>query len=161
MRFCFAQDSFEARDFRGKDGAADAGEAIVAASRVAIVGGRGAAGFFDEAVVEQFFEIVVERAGAEFVLSLGLASDFLHDAVAVEIFGSEREQDVELGRGQREERIESVFHGRNPIYRNPSVFVKTQPGWYLGDDLVRLAEDDWLAMRLTDDGWGYAILMIL
>jgi hypothetical protein len=90
---------FEAGDFGGEDGTADAGEAIVAASRVAIVCGGGAAGFFDEAMAQQFLEVVVERAGAEFVLSLRLASDFLHDAVAVEIFGSEREQDVELGRG--------------------------------------------------------------
>ena len=58
-------------------------------------------------MVHQFFEIVVERAGAEFVLALRLAGDFLHDAVAVEIFGCEREQDVELGWGEREESVES------------------------------------------------------
>lgn len=64
MRFCFAQNLFEAGYFRGEDSTADGGEAIVAASRVAIVGGSGAAGIFDEAVAEQFFEIVVEGAGA-------------------------------------------------------------------------------------------------
>jgi len=78
-----------------------------------------------------FFEIVVERAGAELVLALGLASDFLHDAVAVEIVGCEGEQDVKLGGGERKESVEVVFHGRKPIYRNPSMDVKTQFGWYL------------------------------
>jgi hypothetical protein len=131
MRFRFAQNLFEAGHFRGEDGAANAGEAIVAAARVAIVGGSGAAGFFDQAVAEQFFEIVVESSGAEFVLSLRLASDFLHDAVAVQVFGSEGQQNVKFGRGQGEESVESVFHGRDPIYRNPSMVVKTQSGWYL------------------------------
>jgi hypothetical protein len=81
-------------------------------------------------MVQQFFEVVVERAGAELVLALGLASDLLHDAVAVEVFGSEREENVELGWGEGEERFERVFHGRDPIYRNPSIVVKTQDRWY-------------------------------
>ena len=102
MRFCFTQAFFEALDFSGEDFAADGGEAIVAAARVAVVGGDGGGcfgGFIDEVMVHQLFEIVVERAGAEFVFALRLASDFLHDAVAVEIFGREREEDVELGGG--------------------------------------------------------------
>ena len=131
MRFCFAQNLFEASDFGGEDGAADAGESIVAATGVAIVGGGGAAGFFDEAMVHQLFEIVVEGAGAEFVLTLRLARDFLHDAVAVKIFGGQGKQNVELGGGEGQESVEVVFHGRKPIYRNPSIVVKAQFGWYL------------------------------
>jgi hypothetical protein len=104
MRFCFAQNLFEAGDFGGEDVAADGGEAIVTASRVAVVSEfRDARRFLDEAVVHQFFEIVVKRAGAEFVFALRLANDFLHDAVAMEVFGSEGEQDVELGGGERKE----------------------------------------------------------
>jgi hypothetical protein len=49
----------------------------------------------------------------------------------VEIFGGQGKQDVELGRGERKESVEVVFHGRKPIYRNPSIVVKTQSGWYL------------------------------
>ncbi len=135
MGSCFTQNLFESLDFGGEDAAADVAEAVVATARIACVavvvntrGGLG--GFFDEAVVHEFFEIVVERAGAELVLALRLARDFLHDAVAVEVFGSEREQDVKLGGGEREERVESVFHGRKPIYRIPSIVVKSRDGWY-------------------------------
>ena len=131
MRLCFTHNFVEAGNLGGEDFAADGAEAIVAAARVAVVGGGGFQGFFDEAVVQQFFEIVVERAGAELVLTLRLASDFLHDAVAVEIFGSKCEQDVELGGGEREESVQVVFHGRKPIYRNPSMVVKGRDGWYL------------------------------
>ncbi len=134
MRSCFTQDLFEALDFGGENAAADVAETVVAAariSRVAVVVSRGGlGGFFNEAMVHEFFEIVVERAGAELVLALRLARDFLHDAVAVEVFGSEREQDVKLGGGEREERVESVFHGRKPIYRIPSIVVKSRDGWY-------------------------------
>jgi hypothetical protein len=125
---------FEAGDFSGENVAADATEAIVATARIAriaIVGGSRARGFLDKAMVHEFFEIVVESAGAEFVLALGLASNFLHDAVAMEIFGGEGEQDVKLGGGERKESVEVLFHGRKPIYRNPSMDVKTQSGWYL------------------------------
>ncbi len=132
MRFRFTQDFFEALDFGGEDFAADGGEAIVAAARVAIVGRCGFGGLFDEAMVHQLFEIVVERAGAEFVFALRLAGDFLHDAVAVEVLGCQGEQDVELRRGERQENVEIVFHGRNPIYRNPSMIVKSRDGWYQG-----------------------------
>ena len=103
MRFRFSQNLFETGDFGGEHVATDAGEAIVAAARVASVGrngsrgGGGLGGFIDEAMVHEFFKIVVEGAGAEFVLTLRLARDFLHDAVAVEVFGGEREEDVELG----------------------------------------------------------------
>jgi hypothetical protein len=134
MRLRFSQDLFEAGDLGGEDVAADAGEAIVAAAGVAIVGGSGggSGGFFDEAMAHQFFEVVVEGAGAELVLALRLACDFLHDAVAVEVVGSEGEEDVELRGGEREEGVERVLcvHGRKPIYRNPSMVVKTQEGWY-------------------------------
>jgi hypothetical protein len=131
MHFRFTQNFVEAGNLGSEDFAADSAEAIVAAARVAIVGGGGFRGFFDEAMVQQFFEIVVERAGAELVFALRLASDFLHDAVAVEVFGSECEQDVELGGGEREESVQVVFHGRKPIYRNPSMVVKSWDGWYL------------------------------
>jgi hypothetical protein len=140
MHFCFAQNLVEALYFGGEDTAADVAEAIVAAAciaRVAIFSrsgggdGIGSCGFFDEAVVHEFFEIVVKRAGAEFIAALRLASNFLHDAVAVEIFGGEGEQDVKLGGGEGKESVEIVFHGRKPIYRNPSMDVKTQFGWYL------------------------------
>jgi len=131
MRFCFTQNLFKASDFGGEDAASDVGEAVVAAASVAIIGGRRCAGgFLDKAMVHEFFEIVVESAGAEFVLALRLSCDFLHDAVAVEIFGSEREEDVKLGWGEREKRVESVFHDRKPIYRNPSIVVKNRDGWY-------------------------------
>ena len=123
---------FEAGDFSGENIAADAAEAIVATAGIAIVAGSGGGfgRFFDKAMVHEFFEVVVERARTEFVLALRLASDFLHDAVAVKIFGSEREQDMELGGGERKKSVEVVFHDRKPIYRNPSMIVKTQSGWY-------------------------------
>ena len=133
MGFRFPQNLFEACDFSGEDATADIGEAVEAAAgvaRVAIVGRGDAGRFFDEPMVHQFFEIVVKSAGAEFVLALRLAGDFLHDAVAVEVFRSEREQDVELGGRERKERVESVFHDRKPIYRNPSMVVKSRDGWY-------------------------------
>jgi hypothetical protein len=131
----------EALDLGGEYAAAGVAEAIVAAAGVARVavfaagGGSGSGvrsgGFFDEAVVHEFFEIVVERAWAEFVAALRLAGDFLHDAVAVKIFGGQGKQNVELGGGEGQESVEVVFHGRKPIYRNPSIVVKTQFGWYL------------------------------
>jgi hypothetical protein len=99
MHFCLTHNFVEAGDFGGEDFAADGAEAIVTTPWVAIVGGNGFRGVFDEAMVHQFFEIVVERAGAELVSALRLADDLLHDAVAVEIVGSERKEDVQLGGG--------------------------------------------------------------
>jgi len=101
MCFCLADHFFETCDFGGEDAAADRGEPIVAAARIAIVGGGGCGlgGLIDKAMVHQFFEIVVERAGAELVFALRLTGDLLHDAVAVKVFGCEGEENVELGWG--------------------------------------------------------------
>lgn len=67
-------------------------------------------GFGDEALFDELFQIVVQGARTEFVGAGGLAHDFLHDAIAVAVFGGESEEDVLSGGGER--------HSRNTIYRN-------------------------------------------
>ena len=47
--------------------------------------------------LDQLLQIVVQRARTQFVLPLGLAGDFLHDAVAVEVLAGKRKQNVEGG----------------------------------------------------------------
>jgi hypothetical protein len=87
-----AQDSGEAIGLGGEDLAAEASEPVRAASAcVVFFAGQ----LFDEAGGEQLFEIVVERAGAELVLTRGLPGDLLHDSVTVEVVAGEGEKDVQ------------------------------------------------------------------
>ena len=51
-------------------------------------------------MIDEFFQIVVERAGTELVPAFRLACYLLHDSVAVAIFVRQSKQDVESGRGQ-------------------------------------------------------------
>src|ERR1035438_4528091 len=65
---------------------------------------------FHQPLLHEFLEVVVERAGTEFVLALVLAGDLLHDAVAVAVFAGEGEQDMERRRGQRKKRSVILDH---------------------------------------------------
>jgi hypothetical protein len=70
--------------------------------------------------LHEFFQVVVKSARTEFVHAFGLASNFLHDSVAVKVVGSQREKDMER-RGRKREQIGGwALHIRNPIYRIPS-----------------------------------------
>lgn len=54
------------------------------------------------------------------------------------VFIRQSKQDVETGRGQREKSFKVFFHGRIPIYRNPTYFVKTYVR--AGEELLLRAE---------------------
>ena len=99
-------------DLGGEHGTALSGEAVETAGFV--IGERGFRRVDDELLVHESLEIVVEGAGAKFVMSVGLARDLLDDAVTVEVFGGERQEDVKHGGGERRAQIGIWFHGRNP-----------------------------------------------
>lgn len=110
--------AFQTVHFGCEKAAAERGQAIVTAARV---GGRGArSGFANDALLEEFLQVVVEGAGAEFVFAFGLAEDLLHDAVAVAVFGGKGEEDMQDGGGKRKQAVERIVHSRSPLYRNPS-----------------------------------------
>ena len=92
----FADDVLKAVDFGGENGAALRSEAVNAA--VFVAGESRLRGVDDEVLVHEAFQVVVESAGADLIVALGLARDLLKDAVSVEVFGGERKQDVEHGR---------------------------------------------------------------
>jgi hypothetical protein len=117
-----AEDGGEAVGFGGEDGAAEAGEAVgAAAAGVVSLFGE----LFDEAGGEELLEVVIERAGADFVLAAGVARDLEHDGVAVEVSAGEGEQDVEGGGREREMLLGVGFHIRDTIYRIPNMNVKS------------------------------------
>jgi hypothetical protein len=116
MRLGLADNGFEALDLRGEGAAASRSNAVVAAAGILL--GRTARGFGNQALVEEFFEIVVESARAESVLAAGLPRDLLHEAVAVAVFGGESEKDVLSGGGERGGTV--GCHSRDTIYRTTS-----------------------------------------
>jgi hypothetical protein len=92
----FAYDGVKAVEFVGEDSPALRGEPVEAA--IFVAGERRFWSVDDEALVHQTLEVVVESAGAQFVVALRLANDLLEDAVAVEVLGGEGEHDVKHGR---------------------------------------------------------------
>ena len=108
MSFGFADDGFEAGYVGGEDASSEIGKPVVAAARIFVRGRTGR--FFDEALIHELLKVVVEGAGAEFVLAVGMAGDFLHDGVPMPVFTGEREQDVKRRRGKRQEGTEIFTH---------------------------------------------------
>src|ERR1700689_3328420 len=117
-----AQHAVQAFDFERQHASAQPFEAVVAPPGIARRGAR--CGLFDQPVKDEFFQVVVERAGTELVLPRGLTGDLLHDALAVQVRPRQRKQDVQRGRGERKESGWLRLHTRNPIYRIPSMVVK-------------------------------------
>ena len=83
-------------------------QTVVATAGVFVTGAP--AKLFYPLALNQLLQIVVQRARAKFVFSFGLTGDFLHDAVAVEIFSGERKQDMQGRRRQRKKGVKVVFH---------------------------------------------------
>src|SRR5262249_42777235 len=78
-----------------------------------------AAGFIDQTVSQQPRQIVVERPRSQTVAALRLTLRLLHDAVSMEIFRREREEDMQGG-GRQGEMLGIGLHARILLYRNPS-----------------------------------------
>src|SRR4030095_4808571 len=108
------QHRVQALHFGRRDALAEPGEPIVATPFVA-AGRIGAfAELLDHPLLEHPANRTVQRAGAQLHLALGPGGDVLHDRVAVAIAIGERDQDVEHGRGQREQRCGvRVVHAAN------------------------------------------------
>jgi hypothetical protein len=107
----------KAVDFGIEDAAAEAGEAIIAAARIVVVG----AGFFHEALFHEALQVVVESAGAQFEAALRLPGHFLHDGIPVHFLAGEGEQNVEGRWGEGKEVVGGALHYRNPLYQIPMV----------------------------------------
>src|SRR5436305_1168421 len=75
---------------------------VIATARVVV--GSASRRLLDKTLRHQLLQIIVKRSGTQFILTLGLAGDFLHDAVAVAILGGERKQNVESRRRKRQVR---------------------------------------------------------
>jgi hypothetical protein len=118
----FAQHGFEALHFHREEFTASAIEVVVAATGIVV--GRRECGLFDHSLVEKLLKVVVQGAGAHAVVAFGLACDFLHDGVAVEVGWGQGQENMEGGRGERERIGTMRRHCRVPIYRNPSHAVK-------------------------------------
>ena len=91
-----SDDTFESGDLGREYATTERGESVVAAARIL---GVPLALFFDDSLIHQALEIVVQGAGAEFVCALRLTRNFLHDAVAMHVVSGEREKDVQGGGG--------------------------------------------------------------
>src|SRR5437879_1464933 len=115
----FTQHACESLDVRQEHPASQRLQPVIAPSRIARC--RAAGGFFHQALADKLFQIVIQRAWADFVLSRGLPRDLLHDAVPVQILRGERQQNVERRGREREKWLDPLFHTRNPIYRIPSM----------------------------------------
>ncbi len=89
----FPNHPFQPSDFRRQHTAARRSQTIVAAAR--IVSGSGRIRLFHQSLRHQLLEIVVKRAGADLVPAFGLPRNLLHNAVAVAILRSQREQNVQ------------------------------------------------------------------
>jgi hypothetical protein len=95
----------EAADFGCRDSFAETSEPIIAP---ALVGARrvGTFGqFFDQALLEHAADGTVKSSGAQLDLALGPGCDILHDGVAMTVAIGERDQDMEDGRWERQERV--------------------------------------------------------
>ena len=81
------------------------GQTVVAATVVIGLVMEGDGQLLNQAVDEHPLNRAIERAWAETRLAVGEALDVLHDAVAVRLAVSERQQDVEDGRRQERRRL--------------------------------------------------------
>jgi hypothetical protein len=82
---------------------AKVGKAIIAASLIVVCGVRPLATFGDESAVEEHLEQAVERAGTKPHAPLRESLDFLHNGVPMEIAAGQRQQDVKIPGGERQE----------------------------------------------------------
>jgi hypothetical protein len=83
----------KAGSFCCENAAPERSEAVIAAARVIV--STAVSKFLHPLSQNQLLQIVVESPGSQSVLPIGLASDFLHDAVAVEVLPGKREQNVQ------------------------------------------------------------------
>jgi hypothetical protein len=88
----------EARGLGCEDISSGIGESVVAPARIVI--SPAWAQFPNPSKLNELLQIVVQRAGADFVYTLRLPCDFLHDAVAMEVFPGQCEKHVQGCRGQ-------------------------------------------------------------
>src|SRR5271170_1823189 len=82
-RLRVADHVFEPADFRGENGCSERCEAVVTAAGIGIT--RAVAHIRNPAAADGLLQVVVERAWSESILAFGLARNFLHDGVAVEV----------------------------------------------------------------------------
>ena len=91
---------------------------IVPASRVFVTS---PVGRFDEPLVQESLEIVVERPRSKLVSSVRLAGDFLHYSVTVALFPGKRQENMQSRGKQRC----TITHNREQVYRNPTELQHT------------------------------------
>jgi len=80
----FAHDFSEAGNLGFENSTSGQCEPVVATAGIVVTSAP--AKFFHTFPLNQFLQIVLQRARAELVFSFGLAGDLLHDAVAVKVF---------------------------------------------------------------------------
>src|SRR6266446_3427295 len=144
----FSQYSCESLDVRQEHAASQCLQPVIAPSRIAP--SRAAGSFFHQALADKFFQIVIQRAWSDFVLSRGLPGDLLHDAVPVQILSGERQQNVQRRGREREKWLDPLFHTRNPIYRIPSIVSSVDCG---RRKLVRKAKSTDLKIGPSASQW--------
>src|SRR6185503_20544112 len=115
----FAHHAFETRDFRRENAAAERREPVVAATRIF----RVFASSDHNSLLRQALQVVVENAWSGLVAAFRLAGDLLHDRVSMQLFPGQREQDMQGGRGKREEGIDGIlFHSDSVISDSDSQY---------------------------------------
>ena len=87
MLFCLPEHRLETPDFTRNKITSNRCQPIVPASRVFVTS---PVGRFDEPLIQESLEIVVERPRSELVSSVRLAGDFLHYSVTVALFPGKR-----------------------------------------------------------------------
>src|SRR5215472_106318 len=139
ITFRIANNGLEPCDFCGEHAASQSSQSVISPSRISTRGPL--LHLFDGTLDHQLSEIVVQRPRAKFVLIVGLLRNSQHDPVAMQVLASQRQQDVQRRRRQRQKFIYFVFfvHTRVPLYRNPSVrssidipariFLESGSGW--------------------------------
>lgn len=123
----FANHAFKSSNFSAKEPAAKTRQAIVAAPGIIAGSSRGT--LFDDALIKQLLQIVIQSAGPKLVPPVRLSRHFPHDSVAVAILIGKGKQDVKCGSGQRQISIKAFIHSQHPIYRNPTIKVKPDLLW--------------------------------
>jgi hypothetical protein len=98
-------------------------ESVIAPARVIVSTAR--TKLFHPMPLDQFLQIVIECAGPEFVLPLGLAADLLHDSVAVQILAGKGKQNVQGRRRQREKRLRIFCHSSDTVISESELLVKS------------------------------------
>src|SRR6266700_8098043 len=83
MRSRLAYHAFQSSDLGCQQAVTESGQLVVAAP--GILGKGLLARLLDDALLQQFFQIVVQRSGPQFILPRGLPRHFQHDPVAVQI----------------------------------------------------------------------------